>query len=216
MAGLTERRHLTLWDLSQVCYGIETIFLIPPQSLGTGVLNWEYRKSEDFQVLGTSHSSRPLTDLFREAGPSELHIRGLLMPWLYDSGRPGQTRRDSSPTRPSISHSPDPSVVIYPDFFEDHRIQGTPTLEIQLLALIVTCDMRVEGVALIEAFKRPGRYFRVGSFTMIGVWPECTKYLRGILPDESTKWPEKLPEDYQAQMRTAFGGDKNIRNIVMV
>ncbi|KAF0324773.1 tol protein [Colletotrichum asianum] len=110
----------------------------------------------------------------------------------------------------------EPFMTIDPDYDEDHRLQKVPRAKLQLLGLIVTCGLRLKGIALMEDAARPGRYMRVGTFTMRMVSPEAASYLEDFYFGDHGKWKDEIPADYQARVRSGFWGENVIREIVLV
>ncbi|KAK2735555.1 tol protein [Colletotrichum kahawae] len=99
-----------------------------------GAASWqrgECKQSQDFQVL--RFSGLPV-DPFREAGSTEIHIRGLLMPFLYNF----HLHNDES-VEWDDDDSKNPEITVTTDYYEDCRFGGSSETKIHLLALIVTC-----------------------------------------------------------------------------
>ncbi|KAF4818407.1 hypothetical protein CGCSCA5_v005169 [Colletotrichum siamense] len=168
----------------------------------------ECKGSLDFQVVRFSELP---ADPFTESGPVEIHIRGLLMPFSYNF-----YLHNEEYVEMDDDDSKNPELTVLTDYDEDSRFGDSPETEIHLLPLIVTCNLKVQGLALIEDAQRPGKYVRVGLFIRRRIWAVPDHYPEDLDIQEDSKWPDDAPEDYQDQLRSAFGGEKNLKEIVLV
>ncbi|KAF4822820.1 hypothetical protein CGCTS75_v010639 [Colletotrichum tropicale] len=169
----------------------------------------ECKRSVDFQVVRFSELP---ADLFRESGSIEIHIRGLLMPFSYNFF----LHNEEYSVEMDDDDSKNPELTVLTDYYEDSRFGGSPETEIYLLPLIVTRNLKVQGLALIEDVQRPGKYFRVGLFIRRRIWAVPDNYPEDHDIEEDSEWPDDAPEDYQDQLRSAFGGGKNIKEIILI
>ncbi|KAF5508182.1 hypothetical protein CGCF413_v003370 [Colletotrichum fructicola] len=177
-----------------------------------GTASWnrgECKRSLDFQVV--RFSELPV-DPFRESGSIEIHIRGLLMPFSYNF----YLHNEEYSVEMDDDVSKNPELTVLTDYYEDSRFGDSPETEIHLLPLIVTCSLKVQGLALIEDAQRPGKYLRVGLFIRRRIWAVPDDYPEDHDIEEDSEWPDDAPEDYQSQLRSAFGGEKNIKEIILI
>ncbi|KAF4869127.1 hypothetical protein CGCSCA1_v011799 [Colletotrichum siamense] len=169
----------------------------------------ECKRSLDFQVI---RFSKIPADPFRESGSIEIHIRGILMPFSYNF----YLHNEEYSVEMDDDDSKNPELTVLTDYYKDFRFGDSPETEIHLLPLIVTCNLKVKGLAVIEDAQRPGKYLRVGLFIRRRIWAVPDDYPEDHDIEEDSEWPDDAPEDYQSQLRSAFGGEKNIKEIILI
>ncbi|EQB43933.1 hypothetical protein CGLO_17368 [Colletotrichum gloeosporioides Cg-14] len=149
---------------------------------------------------------------FRESGSIEIRIRGILMAFSYNFF----IHNEEYFVEMDDDDSKNPELTVLTDYYKDFRFGDSPETEIQSLPLIVTCNLKVQGLALIEDAQRPGKYLRVGLFIRRRVWAVPDNYPEDHDIEEDSEWPDDAPEDYQDHLRSAFGGDKNMKETILI
>lgn len=157
-------------------------------------------QNTDFEVLQIMVNVMLPSDPFGEIRTAELRVRGLL--------------RLSSPVwdyRGKITLPPEDDVSFRVDFdyANDQRVQPGSGSIFGLLAVVNIGRAGVHGLVLLEEGGK--QYSRVGLFDVYNIWPSE----RLTYGHENSKTERSL-EEHQARIRSLWGGEENIREIVLV
>ncbi|KAL0941935.1 het domain containing protein [Colletotrichum truncatum] len=93
------------------------------------------------------------------------------------------------------------SIDVDLDRADDHRLQPGYGLKIEMLAIINVGQRAVIGILIVEEGEQ--KYSRVGVFKLEGIWPRGSEL-------------KKTHEEHRHQIRSIWGGDKNIRAISLI
>lgn len=98
-------------------------------------------------------------------------------------------------------------MSVFFDDANDSTIQPGSGSELRLLAVVN--ERRAEGEWYCVAGRRGGTYSRGGHFRVDAIWP------KSWLSHKKSK-NERSLEEYQARIRSLWGGKEDIREIVLV
>ncbi|KAI8175194.1 Heterokaryon incompatibility protein 6, OR allele [Colletotrichum sp. SAR 10_65] len=159
-----------------------------------------WRQNQDFEVLGDDIQPVSEVEPFGEVKVAELHLRGLIksipIPSADENGFMQSEVRDEI-------------VSIGFDYPNDDRLQLDCGLTLELLVVVDSGDLGVEGLVLME--EGENRYSRVGLFEMDSIWPVKSSHR---WEEEHTRGKKSLKE-HQARLRSLWG-EESIREIVLI
>ncbi|KAJ5011182.1 hypothetical protein K4K57_006114 [Colletotrichum sp. SAR 10_99] len=159
-----------------------------------------WRQNQDFEVLGDDIQPVSEVEPFGEVKVAELHLRGLIksipIPSADENGFMQSEMRDQI-------------VSIGFDYPNDDRLQLDCGLTLELLVVVDSGGLGVEGLVLME--EGENRYSRVGLFEMDSIWPVKSSHR---WEEEHTRG-KKSPKEHQARLRSLWG-EESIREIVLI
>ncbi|KAJ0273961.1 hypothetical protein CBS470a_011996 [Colletotrichum nupharicola] len=159
-----------------------------------------WRQNQDFEILDDEIQPVSEVEPFGEVKVAEIHLRGLIKSIPIPSA--DENGFIQSEVRTQI-------VSIGFDYPNDDRLQLDCGLTLELLVVVDSGDLGVEGLVLME--EGENRYSRVGLFEMDSIWPVKS------LPrweEEHTRGKKSLKE-HQARLRSLWG-EGSIREIVLI
>lgn len=169
-------------------------------------IRWEYEREDrwanpDFEVLGIMVDLASPSEPFGEIKTAELHVRGLFM---FSSP---QARTQDGTIRLTLED--DVSVMVFFDYTNDPRVKPGSGFELGLLVVFDEGQTGVGGLVLVK--EEEEQYSRVGYF-FVAIRQPWEYFKNG---HEISK-TERSPEECQARVRSLWGGEENIREIVLV
>ncbi|KAJ0356234.1 hypothetical protein COL154_010997 [Colletotrichum chrysophilum] len=178
----------------------QTMILIPDKLDEMEPWHTHWRQNQDFEILGDD--IQPVSDIepFGEVKVAKLHLRGLVksipIPSADENGFIQSEVRDQI-------------VSIGFDYPNDDRLQLDCGLTLELLVVVDSGDLGVEGLVLME--EGENRYSRVGLFEMDSIWPVKSSHR---WEEEHTRGKKSLKE-HQARLRSLWS-EESIREIVLI
>jgi len=166
-----------------------------------GYMRSKLRVNQDFEILDHCIELMSPIDPFDKVKTAVLSVRGLLLP-IHTPARDeyGNTRFKLEDILVTV-------VFEYPD---DPRVQPDSELKLSLLVLVNVDWVGVEGIAVLQ--EEENRFSRVGWFDIEDVWPvtEDTRWVK--MRDRTPRSQEEL----QSRLRSVWGGERNVRQFVLV
>lgn len=163
----------------------------------------KWHPNQDFDILGDSIELVSPSNPFGEVKTAELSVRGLLLPI------PTPVRDEFGHTNIHLEKS-QVAVALVLEYPNEPRVHPDSEYELSLLVLVNSDWVGVEGLVLLK--EGQNRYSRVGWFGIDDIWPV----------NEETGWVKmrdrtpKSHEELKGRVRSVWGGEQNIRQIVLI